>query len=84
MSWRYKPRDNRTPVNHPLFGHLEWGTVIDDERCAGDPNFELIKPHKPHKPERSGPDPTPAPAGKPDPKPSADTDDAGKPGRSTK
>jgi hypothetical protein len=92
MAYVYRPVDNRTPVNHPVLGHLEWGTVIDDPSCAGDPNFEEIKPKKaparkkaPAKPE---PAKEPAVADKPATPPAANqtpansTASAGKPGRS--
>lgn len=42
MPYRYRPADNRTPVNHPTLGHLEWDTVVDDLSCAGNPDFEEI------------------------------------------
>ena len=42
MPYVYRPADNKTPVNHPVFGHLEYGTVCDDPLCADDPNFELV------------------------------------------
>lgn len=42
MPYRYRPKDNRTPVNHPVLGHLEWDTIVDSPLCAGLPDFEEI------------------------------------------
>lgn len=50
MSWRYEPKDNRTPVNHPLIGHLEWGQVYDNPLCAENPDFVEVKPKRKAKP----------------------------------
>lgn len=46
--YRYKPADNRTPVNDPVIGHLEYGQIYDNPACAGRPDFEEVKtPAKP-------------------------------------
>jgi hypothetical protein len=58
MPWRYQPKDNRTPVNHPVFGHLEYGTVVDNPGCAHDPNFVEVKPKQ--KPKAAKPKAEPA------------------------
>jgi hypothetical protein len=39
VPWRYEPQTNRTPVNHPVLGHLAWGQIYDNPLCANDPNF---------------------------------------------
>lgn len=39
MRYRYRPADNRTPVNDPVLGHLSYEGIYDDDRCAGDPRF---------------------------------------------
>lgn len=41
--YRYRPRDNRTPVNHPTIGHLEWDGIYSHPDCAGNPDFEEIR-----------------------------------------
>jgi hypothetical protein len=42
--WRYEPRDNRTPLNDPVIGHLEYGRVYDNPECANRPDFVEVKP----------------------------------------
>lgn len=51
-SYRYRPKGNRTPVNDPVLGHLDYDGVYTDERCADDPRFEEIKDEKPGKPAK--------------------------------
>lgn len=44
--YRYRPADNRTPVNDPVLGHLDYDGVYDDPRCADDPRFEEVPARK--------------------------------------
>lgn len=74
--YRYRPRTNRTPVNHPLFGHLEWDTIVENPEAAHDPDFEEIRPAKPAVPSK------PAAGHAPADDPVHTRPDAGKPGRS--
>lgn len=76
--YRYRPRTNRTPVNHPLFGHLEWDTIVENPEAAHNPDFEKIRPARP-KPEEPS---TPAAGHPPADDPAPVRPDAGKPGRS--
>lgn len=86
--FRYRPKGNRTPLNHPVLGHLEWDGIYDNPACAGNPDFQEIKPEPEPAPD---PDPEPAasepdavaPADESADKPSAQSKtDAGKTGRS--
>ena len=88
QQYRYRPRDNRTPLDHPVFGHLEWGGIYESPECAGNPDFEPVEAPEPD-PEPAAPktgkqDASPDPAAdKPaDDPPAATAGDAGKPGRS--
>ena len=56
----YRPKDNRTPVNDPILGHLDYDSVYDDPRCADDPRFVEIKEEKPGKPAKGSDDKTAA------------------------
>jgi hypothetical protein len=83
--YRYRPKDNRTPVSHPVIGHLTWDGIYDHPDCAGHPDFEEITP-EPEENPGSGPEPGTAdtvdePADKPS---AAKATGAGKTGRSTK
>lgn len=42
MPYRYRPKDNRTPMSHPVIGHLVWDGVYDNPACAGNPDFVEI------------------------------------------
>lgn len=67
MSFRYRPKGNRTPVNDPVLGHLEYDGVYDDPRCADDPRFEEIAEPASDKPSAESDQPaakTQADAGK--------------------
>ena len=80
--YRYRPRGNRTPVLHPVFGHLEWDGVYDHPDCAGHPDFQLIKDSAPTE-DRPAADESTAEASAETAKPPAHSKaDAGKTGRS--
>lgn len=65
-NFRYRPKDNRTPVNHPVLGHLEWDTVVESDASPG-PDFEpdsapKKKSAKPAAPKSTATDVKPAAA----------------------
>lgn len=55
--YRYKPAENRTPVNDPVLGHLEYGKVYDNPECAHRDDFEEVKSKakRPPRPKRATP-----------------------------
>jgi hypothetical protein len=42
MRYRYRPAGNRTPLTHPVLGHLHWDGIYEHPDCAGHPDFEPI------------------------------------------
>lgn len=42
--YRYRPKGNRTPLSHPVLGHLEYDGVYSHPDCAGHPDFKEIRP----------------------------------------
>lgn len=42
MPWRYRPKGNRTPVAHPIIGHLVYDAVYDHPDCATHPDFREV------------------------------------------
>lgn len=40
MFWRYRPKGNRTPLAHPVIGHLVYDGVYDHPDCATHPDFQ--------------------------------------------
>lgn len=40
--YRYEPKDNRTPMGHPVLGELVWGETYEHPDLAGDPDFTEI------------------------------------------
>lgn len=75
--YRYRPRDNRTPVHHHLFGGLAWDQLIEWPEEITDPDFQEVEPEKAKDPE-PGDDVV---AGDPEPQ-ATKAADAGKSGRS--
>lgn len=73
--YAYRPKDNRTPVLHPIFGGLGYGTVVESDTSPG-PDFEPVKGKtaKPAAPASTAPTVTPA----------AKRPDAGKPAGANK
>lgn len=55
MPYRYRPKGNRTPVTHPVIGHLEYDGVYDHPDCASNPDFQEIKDEKPGKAAKTAP-----------------------------
>lgn len=79
--YRYRPRGNRTPVNHPILGHLSWDGVYDNSLCANNPDFELIR-DKAAKTEPADTAPASTPSHATSTEPPVNPADASKPGRS--
>lgn len=53
--YRYRPKDNRTPVSHPVFGHLLWDGEYEHDECAGHPDFVEVR-EKQDEPDTDKPD----------------------------
>lgn len=42
MPYVYEPEGNKTPVHHPVIGHLVYGDVYDHPDCASHPDFKEV------------------------------------------
>lgn len=40
--YRYQPKDNRTPMGHPVLGELVWGEIYEHPSLAADPDFTPV------------------------------------------
>lgn len=83
--YRYRPKDNRTPVMHPIIGHLDYDGVYEHPDCADNPDFIEVHDKKvPDDAVRESPE-NPEFAEAPDPvtkSPDTSSAKAGKTGRS--
>lgn len=44
--YHYRPKDNRTPVTHPIIGHLDYDGVYEHPDCADNPDFVEVHDKK--------------------------------------
>lgn len=84
--YHYRPKDNRTPVSHPIIGHLDYEGVYEHPACADNPDFVEIHDKKvPDDAVRESPENPEMAVEAPDPvttSPATSAAKAGKPGGS--